>query len=232
MRSKPAWLNLIAVAFLFVALSFPMQIMLIYGHSWSELSAVFNKLTVLNLIVIAGLISCSYLLWRAAPICRMAVPFTIAAVIVNNGVVGYYAIDYSFWYAHLATVGFVCLNLPLAFDARVQWILNHPEKRWWVRAERKRLAVPVTIEGTRLEPVKFETFDISRSGAFVSGLHDFGVGDWITVRLILGDLAHVQCRARVVRRTDAAGIYPPGIGVKFMNLGWRQRRELSRYLTA
>ena len=75
---------------------------------------------------------------------RWAVPILALLVAVNNTIVGIYATDYSAWSANLATFAFVAVNLPL-FHPRIQWLFMHPERRWWLRAERKRMPVPVTV---------------------------------------------------------------------------------------
>ena len=40
----------------------------------------------------------------------------------------------------------------------------------------------------------------------------------------------IRTQARVVRRAEAVGQYPGGVGVQFMNMSWRERRELKRCL--
>lgn len=230
MARRPFWFIGMSVVFVLIALSFPLQIMFIYGHGVGEMGAVLNKLTVLNWLVMGGLIYCAYLVWRAEPYCRVAVPILILLVGANNAVVADYAIDYSFWTAHMATFAFAMFTLPL-LAPRVQYLLMHPEKRWWLRADRRRLTIPVTIEGTRLKAIKTETFDISNTGAFVCASDDLGVGDWVTLRMRLSTLSQIRCQAVVVRRSSSAkGMYPAGVGIQFMHLGWRERRELRRCL--
>jgi hypothetical protein len=229
MRRRPSWFIFLSLIFFASAVALPAQIMVIYGHSFYELEAVFNKLTLLNWLVFAGLLICSVLVYRASPHMRKASPLMIALVGVNNYFVGHYATDYSMVAASLGTFAFAVINLPL-LHPEIQWLMLHPEKRWWMRSERKRLTVPITIEGTRLQPARAETFDVSESGAFVTAARDVRVGDWITVRMRFGTFTQIRCQARVVRRAEAAGIYPGGIGVQFMNMSWRDRRDLRRCL--
>jgi hypothetical protein len=229
MRRRPAWFMLLSLGFLVIAASLPAQVMLIYGHGFGEISAVFEKLTAINWLVIFGCLICSALVWRASPYLRNAIPAMIGLVAVNNFVVGYYATDFSMWAATGGTLGFALLNLPL-LHPNIQWLLIHPEKRWWMRAERKRMTIPVTIEGTRLQPTRAETFDVSESGAFVAAAKEVGVGDWITVRMKFGTFTQIRCQARVVRREDSKGTYPGGVGLQFMNMSWRDRRDLKRCL--
>jgi len=229
MRRRPLWFIVLATVFFGVAISLPAQIMVIYGHGFKELPAVLEKLTLFNWLVFFGALVSGVLAWQVSPYVRFAVPALIALVGVNNYFVGHYATDYSMWQASFGTLGFALLNLPL-LNRDIQWLLLHPEKRWWIRAERTRMNVPITIDGTRLSSVRSETFDISETGAFVTNNKDVAVGDWITVRMKFGTFYQFRCQARVVRRAEAAGIYPGGMGVQFMNMSWNDRRELKRHI--
>lgn len=229
MARRPRALTIVSCIFVMLALSMPMQVMLLYGHGVSEWSAVLAKLTSFNWIVLAGLVANAVLLWRVSPWLRYTMPALMAAMLVNNWLAGYYATDFSLWTTTLGTLAFSVLNIPM-LDDHVLWIMQHPERRWWIRAERKRLSLPIFIEGTRLSSVKAETFDVSRSGAFVPGLSELSVGDWISVRLQFDPLAQLRVQARVVRRREAVGQYPAGYGIEFQDMSWWQRREIRRQL--
>jgi hypothetical protein len=229
MAKRPFTLTCLAGGFLFLAATMPLQVILLYGHGLSEWTAIAAKLTAFNWFVLWGFVVNAILLWRVSPLLRVTIPALIAGVVVNNWIAGYYATDFSLWTTTLGTLAFSVMNIPL-LDDHVQWIMRHPERRWWIRAPRTRLAVPVLIEGAKLNSLKAETFDLSETGVFIAGANDVGVGDWIHVRMQFNSLAQIRCQGRVVRRDGARGIYPPGIGVQFMDMSWRQRRELKRWL--
>lgn len=229
MRRRPLWFTILSVVFLGIGLALPAQVMYIYGHGFEELPAVFEKLTWLNELVMAGCFVCAYLVYRASPQLNVVMPVLLGLVAVNNYFVGHAATDFSMTTATFGTLGFGLLAMPL-LHPQLQWLLLHPEQRWWMRAERRRMSVPVTIEGTRLQPVRNETFDISETGAFVTAARDVAVGDWVTLRMKFG-FSQFRCQARVVRRAEARGIYPGGVGVQFMNLSWRERATLRRCLS-
>jgi hypothetical protein len=226
MRRRPFWFILLACAFVIIAVGMPAQVMIIYGHGFDELSAVFEKLTALNWSVMAAALLCASMTWRASPHTKFLIPGFIVLVALNNFVVGYYATDFSMFTTAASTVGFTLLAVPL-LHPDMQWLLLNPDKRWWMRADRKRLHLPVTVEGTRLQSSKAETFDISTSGAFIPVSQNVGVGDWVTLRMKFG-YTQIRCQARVVRRSEPRGEYPAGAGVQFMNMSWRERRELQR----
>lgn len=229
MRQRPRVMLYLSFLFVVIALSIPLQAMVIYGHEWRELSTALAKLTELNWLVVGGLIVGAGLLWQASPHTRWFVPLVIVLVAINNSVVGYYATDFTPTMTLLATLGFALMNLPLLHPDSLNVFL-HPERRWWIRAERHRLAIPVAIEGTRLASLRAETFDLSETGAFIPQVRNIGVGDWITVRMTFGAFTQIRCQGRVVRRTEARGIYPAGVGIQFEGVSWRQRRELRKCL--
>ncbi len=229
MKSRPISLTLLALLFVGLASGLPLQVMLIYGHGFNELNAVFAKLTLLNDLVIIGLLAGAVLLWRAARYTRSILAYLTGLVALNNFFVGFYATDFSPLVAGVASVGFAFVNLPL-FNKRLIWLFKHPEQRWWLHAARHRVSVPVVIEGTQLPSMKSETFDLSESGVFVPMTHDLGIGERIDVRMTFGSLAQVRYQGRVVRRNTAGGNYPAGVGIEFTDMSWGQRRELKRHL--
>jgi hypothetical protein len=229
MSHRPRGLTFIAMAFIAVALAMPLQVVLIYGHDFAEWTAIFAKLTWLNWCVCSGLLGCAALLWRASPYALWGLPTLFVLIALNNVAVIYYSTDYAAWLVVVATLGFAALNFPL-MDPKVMMILHHPERRWWLSANRVRMSLPVAIEGTRLAAIKGETFNVSETGIFVPHVNVVGVGDWITVRLTFGTFKQFRCQGRVVRRSDAKGEYPDGVGIEFVSVPWRQKRELRRHL--
>lgn len=230
MERRPVALTVLSCVLLLLAAGMPAQVMWLYGHAPGEWGAIFSKLTLINWIVLFGFLGNAFLVWRVSPYLRASVPFLVAAVLVNNWIAGYYATDFSLWSTTLGTLAFSLINIPL-LDEKVLWIMQNPERRWWIRAERRRLSVPILIEGAQLNSLRAETFDVSESGVFVSGTRDLGVGDWVYVRVQLDSLAQLRCQARVVRRGVAKGEYPAGVGIQFMDISWKQRRELRRHLS-
>ena len=230
---RPWYLTGMAVILAAVALSFPLQIMWLYGHGLNELDDVFAKMTLLNWFVAAGCLYCAYLALEASPLLPKALPALTLLVALNNGIVGYYAVDYAPWMAHVGTAFFTLLNFPLLHSAARE-LMRHPERRRWLRAKRYPHAVPVVITGALRgrSPLRAATFDVSDSGLFlpVAPSH-FEIDDCISVRLTFGSFSQIRCEGRVVRRAeDPRGVYPAGIGIQFTGLNRHQRRELRRQL--
>ncbi len=229
MRSRPKPLIYLMLALFAVAISFPLQIMWLYGHPWAEISAVWPKLTWLNWVVMGGSVLTGVMLYRAVPGAQRMMYALIGAVAVNNFFVGYYATDFSPWTAGFATLAFGALSLPLR-NSEVRELLNHPERRWWRASSRKRLNVPIFLGGSRKTILRSETFDISESGAFIPVEAPLKIEERVSICLTLNTFQQIRCDGKVVRITEACGCYPAGFGIEFCNLDWSQRRELRRFL--
>lgn len=217
------------ILFVGIAISLPLQALVIYGHSVGEWTAILSKLSSINWLLIGALMVSAVHIWRVSPYLKWSMPVTLILMGLNNYIVGTYATDYSLLVTSAATLGFLVINLPLT-SREILWLLKNPQRRWWLCAHRHRLHVPVLIEGTRLLSIKAETFDISESGIFVPLEQKLGVGDWITVRMSFGTLSQIRCQGKVVRQADAKGSYPMGVGIQFESITRRQRQEISRFL--
>lgn len=230
MQRRPLILIGLSSVLVAVAISMPVQVMLLYGHPLNELGAAAAKLTVFNWLVIVGALTSAYLVADASTHSRRAMGVLTGIVAVNNYFVGYYALDFSPLVASLGTLAFGSLNYPL-YREEIRQLMNHPHRRWWIRSERHRLAIPVIVGGPRQTPMKVQSFDLSESGIFIPlDEPQLNVNDSITLRLSFGTFARVRCEGRVVRRSEARGIYPAGVGVEFTGLDWRVKRELRRHL--
>ncbi|MBX3021392.1 MAG: PilZ domain-containing protein [Bdellovibrionales bacterium] len=230
MQRRPRPLLALSFALVAVGLALPAQIMVLYGHTWHEFSAVAGKLTILNWLVIAGCLVTAFLVANASPLSRRAMLALTGVVAMNNFFVGYYAIDFSPFTAALGTLGFAALNGPL-WMPEVTELIRQPHRRWWMRSHRHRLSLPLIIGSPRKVSLRAETFDVSETGLFIplKGA-PLSVDDRITLRLSFGTFARLRCEGRVVRCTEARGIYPSGVGIEFTGLDRRQRRELRRHL--
>lgn len=214
-------------------MSIPLQVMWIYSHPVSEFTAIFAKLTWLNLVVMVALLLNSFLLFQASPWLRYAVPLVGFLVICNNAAVGFDGVDYSLGATSFASFGFLLLNAPLALNRGIRELIRQPDRRWWRSAPRVRVAVPVSISGISPRSVQASTFDISQSGVFIpiktiDELRSLDPRKRLDITLKLDSITLMHCRARIVRKSEGQGAYPQGIGVEFESLSFEQRRRISR----
>jgi hypothetical protein len=233
MKKRPKILILLAGIFIALAISFPLQIMSLYGHGPLEIGAILNKLTYMNWIVMLALAGSAFWLYEAAPELRYAVPAVVGLVALNNFFVAYHHTDYSPWAASFASLAFGAMTLPI-FRPDIRFILENPDRRWWRISARKVVQLPVTLIAGKEQRIRGETFDLSESGMFVPVLEhyaDMKSVSQVNVCLQLGAFAQIRCTGRIVRHAEAKGKYPSGIGVEFMNLSEMQRSEIRRYLS-
>lgn len=230
MFSRPKPLIYIMFILFGVAASFPLQIMWLYGHPWEEMPAVLQKLTLLNWMVMTGSVVAGVWIFNAAPGAQVVMNILIGIVAVNNFFVGYFATDFSPWVASFATLCFGALSWPLK-SAEIDFLLKHPEKRWWRAHKRRKVSIPIFLGGSRRTQFRSETWDISESGAFVPVANKLKLQERVSICLTLNTFQQVRCDGVVVRISEASGSYPAGVGIQFTNLDWTQRRELRRFLS-
>ncbi len=110
------------------------------------------------------------------------------------------------------------------------------------RSKRAKLSLPLVINTPVTQEFSVRTFDISLTGAFLpyedlknsmaftsligkrSGIK---VGDLVDIKVYTGRFSQISCQARVVRYNFSDNHLPPkGIGIEFVNLSKRNRRQL------
>lgn len=223
------WLGLFNAG---VALSLPVQIMVIYGHSIAEWQAVAAKLTVLNWMVMLGTMVNAVMILRAERWTLYLTPMMFALVGFNNFLVALYAIDFAPWMTGAAFFSFLFLHMPLVTESNLR-LLKNPSLRWWRTPERHRKVVPITLGDVHGRTVISTTFDISETGVFIplneEQMNRQAEMEDVRVLMDLGS-AHFRCSAQVARRTMGGGKYPSGIGVRFTDLSPRERAQLRKVL--
>lgn len=234
MIMRPKQFYIIALALIVIGISFPLQVMFLYGHDISEWASIMSKITTINWLVIGSIFLLSYLHLKASKWLVVAAPATIILVGVNNYIVGQFAGDYSMTQAMVASGGFSFLFLPL-FMQSSKLVLKDPKRRWWVRSKRYNRKIPTTINPFVGDMVQAHTFDISETGAFVSfeGIPEEDlpkVGERIRVSFTINSMKKIRCEAVVVRQADAVGRYPQGVGLRFIDFDKLHMKSFQKIL--
>lgn len=231
---RPFQFYVVALLMFGIALSFPLQVVFLYGHSWTEYGAIFAKITWLNWLVIGSFILAGYFYLSASRGLLVFGPIMLVLVGVNNYFVGQFSGDYSMFQANLGTFSVALLYSPLLMPSS-QLILKDPKRRWWRRSKRYNRRVAATINPFVGDMIHAHTYDISKTGAFVC-LESMDpenlpkVGDTIRLCFNVNSMRKIRCEAVVVRFSEAKGRYPQGMGVKIVDIDKLYQKSFQQFV--
>lgn len=226
MRKRPWTFFLTSLTFAGIAVAFPVQIAVLYGHGFQELPLIFQKLTGFNWVCIACLLMLSYMAWNGTRWLYVGIPFTMAVVVWNNFLVGYWGYDYSLTTTFYSSLLFSGLCL-FPFLPHYAAVIQNPKLRWWLVAARKEIMIPVYITQGRGQQFQTKTRDISKTGAFIeSQLESPRLGEVLDLNLKINTLQQLQLKAEVVRFQEDED----GFGVRFQDMTSPEKRLLDKYL--
>lgn len=236
MKTRPISLTVFAFFLVLVAATMPLQIMWLYQHNLSEWSLVLHKLSTLNILVIGLCLANSYLAWIGDPWLKYTVPIQLGAVTINNIFVSQIGNDFTTLETTLATIMFTAVHAVLLFT-QASMVLGHPELRWWLIPERKKLVLPVNLKNNHGVTL-LRSFDISKTGMFLtplsgseSPLWKFAPGTVVDITISSGLEGEIHLEAEVVRNCyDPKGNYPKGIGLQFSKSNLFERFKLWRLM--
>lgn len=236
MKTRPLQFDFLKIILAGIIVSFPVQIMLLYGHPPWEVPAILAKISILNWLVISSCLYAIQLAHHADRKLLWFLPLTTALVGWNNHIVGYVGVDFSTTHTFLGTLAFASVN-SIFLAPSVRFIFKYPNKRWWQTESRYKTQVQVFVNPLRGgEGFYTDTFDLSHGGTFIP-LHDqqmrfFDSGEKLTLSFTLGTFRSLRCNAIVVRNAQANGMYPQGMGIKFLDLSRNQKDSLNQYFKA
>jgi len=241
MKSKPIIFNILGLFFSAIAFSLPLQVAVLYEHeinSFYEWHSVLMKLTPLNWAVIAITLLNGLLCFKAKPVIKYTIPLSILLVAVNNFFVGSWGVDFSFLTTWIATVTYAVLSYSYAYTQGLE-VIDHPEKQWWKIPQRFQKTYPIWLEWEGQKKLLAKTFDISKTGTFISALagnnkfipQDLQLGGSLKVLIGTKD-GDIQLHATIVRKEDQSrGNYPAGLGLRFNGVGIKETLQLKRLLS-
>ncbi len=229
MNRRPLALTVFACSMVGIAFSIPIQAGLL-----QDFEHITANLTWLNILVMSLCISLAWATLQAHWSVRILLPLTFATVVFNNWWVGFVALDFNLLQTSLASLGFVALS-GMLLEKKALEVLKNPSLKWWNRAPRNQVAVPVILSPWLRGPTLHkQSFDLSDTGLFVQGLQgdeftSLNLGERFEARLDLVGQAEIHCTVRVVRKTKGAGMYPAGIGLTFEGLTPHEKSTLQRF---
>ncbi|EPZ51244.1 type IV pilus assembly protein PilZ [Bacteriovorax sp. BAL6_X] len=232
MKIKPLIFNIYAFVFIAIAVSIPIQVMFLYGHGATDIGAIWSKMTVFNFMVMASCFLNAYFSFTAQDDIKWSFPLSIGFVCLNNSIVLVYGNDFEAASVILSTFAYILMTSYFILSHETN-VINSPAAQWWKTAIRYQAPLPTKVSSTDIPINLGETFDISRTGAYISyntptQKDIFNCGDTFTFNIG----TDLELKAKVVRKSNAVGRYPEGMGVQFVELGVAERLQLEKLLTS
>lgn len=227
MQHKPWQFKILALIFILIGVSLPLQMMMLYEHGLGEVHLAINKLTLLNKVIMFLCFASAYYTFKASRMVFLTIPLNIVAVFVNNYYVAKYGQHFLPGITFVASLSFLMLPAMLLFS-RPWLVLMHPERQWWRHEQRFNIQLPIKFLAGPVEMLK--SVDVSASGMFLSCAQSlFEQGALVQVAVPIGN-QNLSLQAKVVRKADSSGKYPEGVGFEFTNAGVKERYLLRTYL--
>lgn len=226
-----------------VAISVPLQIQVQQGEIPSDPAILFTSISLLNWVAISIAIIFSYLVYTASLWAWVAMPAFMFVIGWSNWLTA--ASDSKAYLAFWTIVVMAALLCYIFFFAeKTSQLFSDPNLRWWRNAPRLRISVNANVKPPGGDVIVTETFDLSKSGAFIAMPNapavklpqktlfmDIPIGTQCVLKLNINNYWAISCMAVVVRHSiESRGQYPSGFAVQFVNLKRRDRMNLESYL--
>ncbi len=235
MHHRPKIFLILSSVLLLIAVSFPLQIMSLYNYSAAEISLIANKISLINILVITALLLNIPLLLNASPQLKYSLPVTTLLVAWNNFIVGSYGHDFSMNSTSLSTLAFALMLMPLTKN-KYRYLLNNPQKRWWLRPTRLQKSLKTQIQPYVGHRMVLQSFDISETGIYIpfsdGQERNLSIGDMATLNISTSQFSNMKCEAELVRISHQSGNYPSGMGFRFVNLNSQAKEHLKYFISS
>ncbi len=222
---KPIWTRLLAGFLWLNVLGMPIQVMIFFGHSPTEIAAIWAKLTPQN-ILLMGLSPFAALgIQRVTRWGWWAFMAFLTVALFNNIILLRFKTVVPVPLILLSTLLILSITMFFLRQDVIEFFCKS-KLHWWKTAVRRRLTFPVKVIQNGIENVVGATFNISRTGCFFpSDSTVFQSGEMVRIQLGIGKRA-LECVASVVRYTEGCETYPSGFGFRFENITMRDQLRL------
>ena len=217
MKTKPFYLILFPLLAIGLALSFPVQIHLLYQVPLDDLSKLFSMLTPLNLLTMGCLVIASALTMTMSKWVYKVIPILLFVLFTNNAIVGFYGTDFTM--AQVA-VSFILFGLSLRpfYKAEIKAVILNPRFRWWNTPTRYEMQKSLQISSDLFD-IYSESLNISSSGIFAKIkekelLASISLDDIINLKIVDG--SDITLKAKVVRINSGHKHQPDGFGLEII----------------
>lgn len=206
MRNKPLYLKLFPIGTFLIAMSFPIQIALLYSLDHTQFIKILSMLTPLNLLSMSLFLTCSVMSLLMSKHIYKITPVLIIVILINNTIVGVYGNDYSLIQVSLSFI-LTCFTLVPLYAKDVVAVIKEPKLRWWLTPKRYNVRKAHLIRFKDVE-IFSEILNLSKTGIFTkikepSMIELLRTGD--LVELNISDTTDFAIKAKVVRiaKTDS-----------------------------
>ncbi|WP_372651391.1 PilZ domain-containing protein [Halobacteriovorax sp.] len=238
MTKRPTLLIFTCLVMIGIIISIPLQILAQTEVTAINYNILLQQITVFNWLVMISCFMTMMFAINGHKLLPVSVIFLLLSIHINNYFVFKYAVNID-WYIPLIAS---CLSSILAFsfllNKNIRYTANNQDKRWWLIPKRHQKTLPIWIVLDDSRCVLAHTFDLSKTGTFISTID--GLENKLQselelgrdVKILIGDKDDIEfhCNASVVRKTQAKGNYPSGIGLHFHNIPIIEKFHLSRIL--
>ena len=238
MKSKPFIFNCITILLTLSILSIPLQILFFSGPTEINYKILINQLSIFNwLVILMSAITAIYSFFADSKVVVSSIVL-LGSVLLNNYFVIMYAENIHWTLPVASSLFSISVVAAVFMNKKFRNAVFNQEKRWWLIPKRHKKTLPIWIQINDDKCLLARTFDVSKSGAFVSsisGIQNFiekGLTVGSKVRVLIGDKDNIefQCDASVIRKTNASGIYPSGIGLHFDKVAMKGKFALSKII--
>ncbi len=217
MKNKPLYLVLFPLLSLGIAVSFPLQIHLLYDIPLSDPEKIFSMLTPLNIVSMATLVLAAGLTTFLSRWIYKVVPFLLLVLLSNNAIVGLYGTDYTLAQVALSFVLFG-LSLKPFYKKEIKAVIMNPRLRWWTTPKRYDMKQNLEIKNENFKATS-QSLNLSSAGVFIKIndqelLGKIAVNDIINVTI--DNIQPIELQAKVMRVTKSHPQQPDGIGLEFI----------------
>ncbi len=228
MKNRPLILWIVTGIHFAVALSFLLQVIFEYDFSLTEIHNSWFYLTSLNKILLFSSVAVGLVAFNGNFLLWPIIAINCILIFWNNYLVASWHVNSSPEASLWASIFYLLLTMT-TLSHPVRLVLLHPEKRWWLN-RRLQLNLKVLLQQDH-NNLQVETFDISKSGAFLKYAAPYSIGvdpgSMMQITFAPHSRRPWQIHARLIRIADRTqGHYPVGLGVQFENLGWRDKLRI------
>jgi hypothetical protein len=228
MKTRPVELSFISLTLVLITMGIPVQFYFLYQHSLETVTTLFLQITPLNWIVMGLCMMNAFISWRGNKMLKYTLAVNVFFIVINNLHASAVGDDYSHQQTMTASLFAVGLYL-IIFRSQIWQLLHAPIQRWWLIPKRNQVTLPIEIVFDDLTMVKGKTFDLSKTGVYISfdslnpqtilWAHKELLTPDHSFNFFLEDRHHrsKKCTGKLVRMQETSrGHYPPGFALEFL----------------